>query len=95
MNTVLRKIIFIFLKKYNLYICISYVFYTLTPWLKTYFTLENCLFGSVKLSRNVDPGKKKYSGYGIGFDSPSEFLFTVESLGKNVYVCLKCLKFLK
>ena len=52
---------------------------TLSPWLKnlsTDFTLTNCLFGSVRLNKNADPGKYKYSGYGIGFNSRSEFLFT-------------------
>ena len=27
------------------------------------FTLQNCLFGSVKLIKNADPDKYKYSGY--------------------------------
>ena len=34
--------------------------YTLTPWLinsNTDFTLDNCLFISVKLTKNVDPDK--------------------------------------
>ena len=35
------------------------------------FTLNSCLFGSVKLTENADPDKYKYSGYGIGFDSHS------------------------
>ena len=38
---------------------------------------------SVKLTRNADLDKYKYSGYGIGFDSRSEFLFTNRSFGKN------------
>ena len=33
-----------------------------------YPRLENCLFGSVKLTNNTDIDKYKYSGYGIGFD---------------------------
>ena len=36
--------------------------------LNTDLTLVNCLFGAVKLTKNVDPDKCKYSGYGIGFD---------------------------
>ena len=48
------------------------------------FTLNNCLFGSVKLTKNADPVKYKYSGYGIGVDSRSEFLFTDGSMGRNV-----------
>ena len=31
--------------------------------------LENCLFGAVKLIKNADVDKYKYSGYGIGFNS--------------------------
>ena len=33
-----------------------------------YSTLENCLFGTVTLTKNADIDKCKYSGYGIGFD---------------------------
>ena len=32
------------------------------------FTLENCLFGAVKVTKNADVNKYKHSGYGIGFD---------------------------
>ena len=68
----------------NLYIC-----YTL-DWssrdLNTDLALGNCLFGSVKLTKNADPDKYKYNGYGIGFDSRSEFSFTDGSMGKNVII---------
>ena len=53
-----------------------YISYILNQWprnLNTYFTLANCLFGSVKLTNNADPDKYVYTGYGIGFDSRSEF----------------------
>ena len=52
--------------------------------LNTDFTLGKCLFGTVKLTRNSDPDKYKYSSYGIGFDSHSQFSFTDGSMGKNV-----------
>ena len=43
----------------------------------TDFTLSNyCLFGYVKLTKNADLDKYTYTGYGIGFDSLSEFSFT-------------------
>ena len=42
------------------------------------------MFGYVKLLKNADLDKYKYNGYGIGFDSRSEFSFTDESYGKNV-----------
>ena len=67
-------------------LCISY---TLGPHLRhlnTGFTLPNYLFGSVKHAKNADLDKYKYTGYGIGFDSRSEFLFTDESYGKNVII---------
>ena len=53
-----------------------YISYTLSPPLSnlnTYFRLGNCLLGSVKLTKNTDLDKDKYSGYGIEFDSYSEF----------------------
>ena len=48
--------------------------------------MGNCLFGSVKLTKNADLDKYKYSSYGIGFDSRSEILFTDGSFGKNVTI---------
>ena len=66
-----------------------YISYTLNPWfrnLNTDFALNNCLFGSAKLTKNADPDKYKYSGYGLGFDSRSEFLFTDGSMGENVII---------
>ena len=51
-----------------------YIFYTLNPWLT-----KNCLFGSVKLNKNANPYKYKFSDYGLGFDSRSEFSFTEEA----------------
>ena len=44
--------------------------------LSTDFILNNWLFGSVELTKNADSDNYKYSGYGIGFDSCSEFSFT-------------------
>ena len=40
-----------------------------------YPTLENCLFGAVRLTRGSDIDKYKYFGYGIGFDRKG-FFFT-------------------
>ena len=44
------------------------------------------MFRSVRLTKNADPDKYKYSSYGIGFDSHSQFLFTDGSMGKNVII---------
>ena len=69
-----------------------YISYTLNPWLRnlnTYFTLRNCLFSSVKLTKNADPDKYKYSGYGIGFDSRSEFVFTDREAWEEIALFLE------
>ena len=66
-----------------------YISYTLVPQLRnlnTVFTLGNCSFGSVKLTKNADLDRYKYTDYSIGFDSPSEFLFTDRSYGKKVAI---------
>ena len=44
------------------------------------------LFGSIKLTKNFDPVKGKYSSYSIGFDSRSECSFINVSVGKNVII---------
>ena len=36
--------------------------------ISSYPTLENCLFGAVKLRKHIDVDMYKYSGHGIGFD---------------------------
>ena len=53
--------------------------------LNTDFTLGKCLFGSVKLTKNADPNKYKYSSCGIGFDSRSEFSFKDGSMEKKCH----------
>ena len=61
----------------------------MTPWLNnlnTDFTLKNCLFGSVQVTKNADIYKYKYSGYSIGFDFRSEPLFADGSMGTNVII---------
>ena len=71
-------------KVINLYI--SYTSCSQLRNLNTDFILGNCLFGTVKLTKNTELDKYKYTGYGIGFDSRSEFLFTDGSYGKNVII---------
>ena len=47
-----------------------YISYTLDQQFKklnTDYALVNCLFGSVKITKNADPDKCKYTGYGIEF----------------------------
>ena len=50
-----------------------------------YPTLENCLFGSVKLTKNADIDKYGYSGYEIGFDKKVSLSIGNE-IGKNVII---------
>ena len=52
---------------------------------KSYSTLQNCLFGAVKLAKNADIDKYGFSGYGIGFDRHGSFSFG-NGVGWNVTV---------
>ena len=66
-----------------------FIVYELDRWsreLNTDFTLKYCLFGAVKLTKNADPDKCKYSGYGLGFDSRSEFSLPDGSMSKSVII---------
>ena len=49
-----------------------------------YPTLQNALFGAVKLTKNADIDKYGYSGYGIGFDGKAYFPHSSGGDGKNV-----------
>ena len=49
-------------------------------------TLENCLFGAVALTKNVNIDKYGYSGYGIGFDRRSSFSFPGGGFGQNALI---------
>ena len=48
--------------------------------------LENCLFGAIKLTKNSDIDKYKYSGHVIGFDSSRNFSHPSGENGKNVII---------
>ena len=62
-----------FLHKKVVSLYISYEFHTCSRNLNTGFTLGNCLFGAVKLTKNASPDKYKYSDYSIGFNLCSQF----------------------
>ena len=49
-------------------------------------TLENCLFGAVILTKNADIDMYGYSGYGIGFDKRSSFLFSGGGFRQNILI---------
>ena len=53
--------------------------------ISSYPTLENCLFGAVKLTKHVDVDLYKYSGYGIGFDRKGSYSIGDE-VGRNVII---------
>ena len=53
--------------------------------ISSYPTLENCLFGAVKLTKHVDVDLYKYSGYGIGFDRRGSYS-TGDEIGRNLTI---------
>ena len=53
--------------------------------ISSYPTLENCLFGAVKLTKHVDVGQYKYLGYGIGFDRKG-FYSIGNEIGRNIII---------
>ena len=52
----------------------------------TYLVIHNCLFGAVKLIKNVDIDKYKYSGHGIRFDSRGDYAYPSGGYGRNVII---------
>ena len=65
---------------------IVYEFDTWSKDLNAQFTLKDCLFRNVKTTKNADPEKYSYSGYGIGFNSRSPFSNPNFDWGKNVII---------
>ena len=66
-----------------------FIVYELDTWLRdlsSNFTLKACLFGGVRLAKNVDLEKYVYSGYGTGFDSRSKLSLPDGSVGKNFII---------
>ena len=49
-------------------------------------TQGNSLFGAVKLLKNADIDKYKYSGYGIGFDLKENCSYPTGRFGKTVII---------
>ena len=65
-----------------------YVVYEITsfPNIYSYPTLTNALFGAVKLTKDADIDKYKYSGYGIGFDGKGFYLYPGGRTGRNLII---------
>ena len=58
-----------------------YIIYKLDPISSTRntdYTIQNALFGAVKITKNTDISKNKYEGYGICFDEGGSFGHTVK-----------------
>ena len=65
-----------------------YIFYDLSKNINisNYPTIENRLFGAIKLTKNADIDKYGYSGSGIGFHRHGSFSFSGTGLGINVII---------
>ena len=75
-----------FLHKSVVYLYISYKLDIWSRDLNTDFTLGNCFLRAVKLTKNADLDKYGYSGYGIEFDSCSQFSWSDGSLVKYIII---------
>ena len=62
-----------------------YIVYEKNYNISSYPTLENYLFGAVKLTKNIDIDRYKYSGYVIGFDR-KETLSVGNGFGRNCII---------
>ena len=71
---------------YGLIINIYIVYRSILATKDSSVTLQNCLFGAVKLTKNADIDKCKYSVYGIGFDSRGSFTHPSGRDGRNVII---------
>ena len=47
----------------------------------TTFTIQNALFGAMQITKNSDPSKYDYKGYGICFDEVGQFGHTIREGG--------------
>ena len=67
-----------------------YIVYLIDPIINsrnTYYTVQNALFGGVKIPKNAtDTSKHKYEGYGICFDEGGMFSMENINNGRNVLI---------
>ena len=52
----------------------------------TTYTIQNALFGEIKISKNADTSKYNYKGYGICFDEGGTFSKGNINNGRNVII---------
>ena len=50
----------------------------ISPTRNTDYTIQNALFGAIKITKNTDSSKNNYIGYGLCFDEGCEFGHTVK-----------------
>ena len=66
-----------------------YIVYKLDPvnsFRNTDYTIQNALFGAIKIYKNTDSSKNKYEGYGICFDEGGTFSIGNINNGRNVLI---------
>ena len=66
-----------------------YIVYKLDPissTRNTNYTIQNALFGAIKIIKNTDSSKNKYEGYGIWFDEGGTFSSGNINNGRNVLI---------
>ena len=66
-----------------------YIVYKLDPvslFRNTDYTIQNALFGAVKIAKNTDSSKNKYEGYGVCFDEGGTFSEGNITNGRNVLI---------
>ena len=68
----------------NIYIV--YKLNTISSTRNTDYTIQNALFGVMKITKNTDYSKNSYTGYGICFDEGFDFSKGNISNGKNVII---------
>ena len=62
-----------------------YIVYKLDPIASvrdTSFTIQNALFGAMRITKNADTSKYHYKGYGICFDESEQFSHTITEGGR-------------
>ena len=68
-------------------ISIFYGLYKISSTRNTDYTIQNALFGAIKITKNAsDISKNKYEGYGICFDEGSDFSIGNITNGINVII---------
>ena len=66
-----------------------YIVYKLDPvssFRNTDYTIQNALFGAIKITKNTDSSKNIYDGYGICFDEGDKFSIGNINNGRNVLI---------